>query len=631
MLSTPIPMKKVSLYMVDADAQKAAMTLAQMSVIHPLENQDSGQGNCTGLEDFPAAPYFSVYHGLNLRFGKIVSFSKQSFEHPVVSTKIVTLQELEDLDEQLKRLWAQVSDLEEQLRRQNEELHAIRQLSSSLQKFEALDLDLSRLRRQGNFLRIVVGTVPTGNFNQLERALSLTHFMIKSFYAGEGIQHVVVFGSSQQHEDVQALLKSADFRALRIPEEFSGSPSELQADMKQQQAQAVETIDELKQQQTGLLQENQPLLSEVHEVLISARPYASLATVLQGRGGLVSLQGWVPANSDQAIRHQLEKDLGFPFHIEFTEPEIDEFDEVPSLLKKSWLLKPFQSLVMNFGMPGYKEVDPSGLFALSYILMFGMMFGDIGHGGVILLASVFLYKRFPPFSIVGALAGLSSIFFGFIYGSIFGYEEIVHALWMSPMHDPVKLLLVAVAWGASFLLIANLLAIRNFLTTGLYQQAFYSGKGMAGFFFYLAALYAGYQVFTNQPFGWLESLLLMAPMVVILQFQWRQSSAGLLERVLVVLIEGLEHIISNVSGTLSFLRVAAFSLNHIALAAAVFSIAAMMDVVGYWLTLVLGNIFIIVLEGAIVAIQCLRLEYYEGFSRFFGGKGKAFEPLKIEF
>ena len=88
--------------------------------------------------------------------------------------------------------------------------------------------------------------------------------------------------------------------------------------------------------------------------------------------------------------------------------------------------------------------------------------------------------------------------------------------------------------------------------------------------------------------------------------------------------------ISNVSGTLSFLRVAAFSLNHIALAAAVFSIAGMMDTTGHWITVVLGNVFIIVLEGAIVAIQVLRLEYYEGFSRFFSGKGKAFEPLKLD-
>ena len=119
------------------------------------------------------------------------------------------------------------------------------------------------------------------------------------------------------------------------------------------------------------------------------------------------------------------------------------------------------------------------------------------------------------------------------------------------------------------------------------------------------------------------------PLAVIMWDQWRHAEGGLFERGLVVFIEGLEHVVSNVSSTLSFLRVAAFSLNHIALAAAVFAIAAMLDTFGHWVTVVLGNIFIIVLEGAIVGIQCLRLEYYEGFSRFFTGKGKAFAPLKL--
>ena len=148
--------------------------------------------------------------------------------------------------------------------------------------------------------------------------------------------------------------------------------------------------------------------------------------------------------------------------------------------------------------------------------------------------------------------------------------------------------------------------------------------------FYLAAFYAAYQVAFNNHFGWMEFGLMALPMAVIVHYQWRQSGGGLVERVLVVFIEGLEHIISNVSGTLSFLRVAAFSLNHIALAAAVFAIAGMLDSFGHGVTVLLGNIFIIVLEGAIVAIQCLRLEYYEGFSRFFSGKGRAFEPLKFE-
>jgi V/A-type H+-transporting ATPase subunit I len=344
----------------------------------------------------------------------------------------------------------------------------------------------------------------------------------------------------------------------------------------------------------------------------------------------VYLQGWVPAHRDDEIRRRLGEQLQFPFQLEFAEPEQQEFDNVPSLLEKSWLLRPFQGLVKNFGMPGYREVDPSGLFALSYILMFGMMFGDIGHGAVIALASLFFLRRFPGVTIVGVLAGLSSMLFGWVYGSLFGYEHVVPPLWMSPMHDPVQVLLLAVLWGAGFIVIANLLAIRNFLAVGQLEQALYSGKGVAGLVFYLAAFHAAYQVAFNGRFGLLESITVMAPLAVIVGFQWRQSSGGLVERILVVFIEGLEHIISNVSGTLSFLRVAAFSLNHIALAAAVFAIAGMLDSFGHGVTVLLGNLFIIVLEGAIVAIQCLRLEYYEGFSRFFSGKGRAFEPLKFE-
>jgi len=626
MLSAPTTMRKVSLYMLDADAQKAAMTLARMAVMHPLET-DHGT---LPLDEFPAASYQTVYHDLNSRFEKIKVLSHQNFESPVDSAEVVTLEQLQALDSELKSIWLQVSDIEEQLRRQTEKTSVVRQLSHSLQKFSSLDLDLSRLRRDGDFLRIVVGTVPSINFDQLKRALSLTHFMIQSFYTGEGAQHVVIFGSTEQHEDVQELLKSADFRGLNIPEEFSGSPSQLQADMDRQVTQSEQSIDALNQQLSELLSGNKAKLASARELLIRARPYASLASVLKGRGGLVSIQGWVPAHCQQRVRRELEATLEFPFHIEFSEPTVKEFETVPSLLKESWVLKPFQDLVKNFGIPAYKEVDPSSLFALSYILMFGMMFGDIGHGFVILLGSFLLYKRFAAVAIVGVLAGLSSILFGFVYGSIFGYEEVIHAFWMSPMHDPVRVLLVAVVWGASFLLVANALAIRNYLAIAQHQQAFYSGKGLAGMCFYLAAIYAGYQIVNGQAFGWFEAVLLMMPMSVILWFQWSQSSGGLVERVLVVFIEGLEHIISNVSGTLSFLRVAAFSLNHIALAAAVFAIAGMLDVFGHWMTVVLGNIFIIVLEGAIVAIQCLRLEYYEGFSRFFSGKGKAFEPLKIE-
>jgi V/A-type H+-transporting ATPase subunit I len=107
----------------------------------------------------------------------------------------------------------------------------------------------------------------------------------------------------------------------------------------------------------------------------------------------------------------------------------------------------------------------------------------------------------------------------------------------------------------------------------------------------------------------------------------RGSTFG--ERLLIVLMEGFETVMAYISNTLSFLRLAAFSLNHVALSIAIFTVANMLHTTGYWLTVVLGNVFILALEGGIVAIQTLRLEYYEGFSRFFGGDGRAFRPLTL--
>ena len=123
---------------------------------------------------------------------------------------------------------------------------------------------------------------------------------------------------------------------------------------------------------------------------------------------------------------------------------------------------------------------------------------------------------------------------------------------------------------------------------------------------------------------------MLVPLAVILAYQWHHLDATLGEKIIVVFIEGFETLLGFIANTLSFLRVAAFSLNHVALAIAVFTIANMLGPTGHWITVVLGNHFILVLEGAIVTIQVLRLEYYEGFSRFFNGDGREFRPLTMK-
>lgn len=118
-------------------------------------------------------------------------------------------------------------------------------------------------------------------------------------------------------------------------------------------------------------------------------------------------------------------------------------------------------------------------------------------------------------------------------------------------------------------------------------------------------------------------------LVLLAGYQWQSSDATYGERIFTTLVETFEIVSGYISSSLSFLRVAAFSLNHVALLLAVFTIANSMDTLGYWITLVLGNLFVIILEGIIVAIQTLRLEYYEGFSRYYYGDGTPFRPLRV--
>jgi V/A-type H+-transporting ATPase subunit I len=298
-------------------------------------------------------------------------------------------------------------------------------------------------------------------------------------------------------------------------------------------------------------------------------------------------------------------------------------------MRHSKLLRPFLQLVTQYGVPRYGEVNPTHLFALTYILMFGMMFGDVGHGAVILATALLLHRKLGSFTAFGIAAGLSSILFGFLYGSIFGYEHVLHAIWIAPLTDPLYMLTVALLWGIGFITLVTLLNIVNHLAQGDRHGALFADNGLLSLLLYGGLLGTGYSFYRSGSVDAFWASLAILSLVGIFAHKLIEQEASIGERILVAFIESFETITGFVSNTLSFLRVAAFSLNHVALAIAVFTLANMMGETGHWITVVLGNVFILVLEGLIVAIQVLRLEFYEGFSRFYSGDGKAFKPLTL--
>lgn len=627
MITSTVKMLHMSLTLMRDDATLAANVLADLEAVHLIESQ---QDNSL-LNEQPAVEYQQAYQALNSRYQKIIHYRSTTKPAPlIVSEKYhPTLTELNHAVEQARDIWLKISFEEEKLRSLKDRINQTRQLRNNLERFRHLDIDLNDLHRDSRFIKVFIGTVPVSGHEQLKRALSLTHAVVETFQTDESLRYITVAAPRDQQHEIEDILKSADFHELEIPPELHDHPDRIDADINQQmQAFEVQQL-QLTTAITTVIEQHSEQLDHMKMLLEGGQAFAAISGSLSGKGELVHLQGWIPAKRESDISTALDTSLKHPYLMETRKPRYEEYAEVPFVEQRIKWLKPFYALVGQYGTPRYSEIDPARFFAVSYILMFGMMFGDIGHGAAIIFIGFLLRKKINGVMTFATLAGLSSMLFGWLYGSIFGYEHIIHPVWMSPMEDPSRVLILALYWGVGFLITAYLFSIRNLVKLDMYSEALFSNKGLAGLALFCGSFYAGYAFMTKGHFGILQILAFTLPLIIILVKNWEHLDGNLAERVLLILIEALDNMINILSSTLSFLRVGAFSLNHVALAMAVFTMAGMMDTFGHTLTVILGNLIIIVLEGGIVAIQCLRLEYYEGFSRFFSGLGKPFRPLTM--
>lgn len=618
-------MKHVRLLVLTENLAQASLALAETESFHP----DPRPPEDTRLDLAPGHQYREVFTRAQSRLekiGRLVTLPTPEIEQ----VRVVEFAELAELNAWLGGLWDEASGYEEDLRRLEDAERLVKEQQASLANFANLDIDLGMLRNKTRFLDFYVGLVPRENLRQLEGAVGLAHHLLHVYMQREETAHVVIVGPTGTEESQLAtVLGAAGFQHLPIPRELDREPAELQRDLAAERR-AIE-------KQRGSLHDNlerwsQPFrdrLVEARRTLLLAEPLVTLDPSLRSAGHLAHLVGWVPTHALESLEQRLHDSLNQPFDLRVRDPLPEERKLVPTVPVKSRFLVPFRMLVDQYGVPSYGEVDPTPLFAATFLLMFGMMFGDLGHGAVIALVAWSARRRLPRFYLFGVLAGISSMVFGLLFGSLFGYEEILPALWMSPLHDPILMLQVALGWGIAFILVACLLGIYNRLVTADPWGALFERHGLINLLFYLAFLWGGYRFAAGGEFGTLPALLAVGSLLALAAFQWRELQAPTGERLLVVAIETLDTVIVYVSNTLSFLRVAAFSLNHVALSLAIFTLADMMGSVGHLLTLVLGNLFVLVLEGGIVMIQVMRLQYYEGFSRYFSGDGHRFHPLRL--
>ncbi len=455
--------------------------------------------------------------------------------------------------------------------------------------------------------------------------------VLEVFGRHNGLAYVAAICLQTRCIPSRAALISLGWEEYVLPPEFSGRPSEVEQNLKNLCTRLTKGLDDLAHRHEHTFDGIADRLARATRVLELAKPYARLSPEsVVGLSGQIMVRGWIPGRNAARLQAILAESLIYPFKLDLRPPEQEERGDVPSTLRYPDWMGPFAELVRGYGIPRYGDFDPTLFFTVSFIAMFGMMFGDVGHGLVIMLAAPFLRRGLRRFRPLALAAGGASVLFGFVYGSVFGHEELVAPLWMSPLSDPPRMIQAALGWGVAFLLATQLITIYNRVAARNWSSALLDSGGVAGTLLYLGGVAAVFLAYTGRAGATEAGLAALAGFVMVLIHTCARHTEPWPERFLLSLMESLESAFSDFVHTLSFMRTVAFSISHVALALAIATLSGELDGAGRILTLVLGNALILVLEGSIVAIQVLRLEYYEGFSRYFTCFGREFKPMLRE-
>lgn len=369
--------------------------------------------------------------------------------------------------------------------------------------------------------------------------------------------------------------------------------------------------------------------------------------ICKGRGeisGMFVLSGWIPADTYAEISKTLTSEAPMTtLMVEETKDIKYTGIRIPTKLKNNVIFRSFQDIVAMYSLPSYGEIDPSPIVAISFILFFGFMFGDVGHGLMIFLGSMLMVKRGIMRRSLGQvmkMASISSIFFGLMYGSIFGVEGVIPEFWLNPMHDVNTLLAVSIGLGVFMISLGLILNMIRQYRAKDFGRLLFDGQGLAGLAMYWTLCALGMVYITGSTISEKTADLMWAGvglMIVVMIFRdvlarYLLHQKGHAESPVLNIFEILHNLLSFVSNTASFVRLAAFALNHVGLSLAVIMLSEMVHtlpggIVMKGIVLLIGNLIIVCLEGLIVFIQTLRLEYYEFFGKFYKGGGSAFRPI----
>ncbi|MBP8901868.1 MAG: hypothetical protein KBG41_04555 [Thiobacillaceae bacterium] len=507
------------------------------------------------------------------------------------------------------RVWsARVEFLKAHVEHLRGELRHHELLAECLQAMRQAGLDLDSVFHKTRFLCKCLFACPRGGACEAEMDAEVDVIV-------HGSQHDFLYIASlpDQRHAIRHWVVERGCEQMGIPAWLSGEHEE---QVRKVCAHLTRTHDELVELEGELKAlRRDPAMAEARANVDTLHWYLRHAAGTLTEGPFCHVTGWTTARNPLQLREALEK-AGIRAVLRLPQPPARSAPPVATL--DNWWARPFQPFLVMWGTPDRLTVDPSGLLPVIVPLLFGYMFPDVGHGLLLVLLGLALYRRSPRTRFLMP-CGLAAMVFGALFGEVFGFHGLVSPLWMKPLDDPLAVLAIPMGFGVVLMLLG--LAFAGFEAHWRGELRAWLLLDAAVLLLYVSLL-AG--VFTPRAF-WFTGLAIVQYFIGALVL----ASAG--ERGMALLNAAgqlLLSIFELAMNTLSFLRVGAFALAHAALSLAILTLAEGVDSPWAWgLIILLGNLFGVVMEGLLVFVQTTRLVLFEFFIRFLHAEGRLFRAV----
>lgn len=556
------------------------------------------------------------------------------------------------------------TELAEEIDREIEEKSQKRkELAKEVSELESAALQITHLKGlNSDFDRIFackhtacrVGRLPADNLAKLQY-YDQTFFFVP-FETTRDFCWGMYFCAEGDKELVDSIFRSMFFERIHIPDYVKGNTDAALERINSQVGEKKQQVEKYTSDLGRIAEKYGEKIQQVYTTLKKKYDIFELRRKVGAVKEKFYIKGFIPQKEQESFSKRFA-DMS-DVEVVYLPADADANCTPPTVLKNGWFTRPFRMLVEMYGLPKYGGFNPTSFVAITYTILFGVMFGDLGQGFLLFLGGLLVGKKVSKEA--GGIAtriGLSSMIFGTLYGSVFGFEELLDPVYESFGIDflPLKIfkstsfiLVTAVASGVFLILVSMLINIGIGFKEKNYEKAIFGSNGIAGLIFYGSVCAAVVcKVALKIELNWTVYVWLLivipaicifcrVPFAIAVKYkQWKLSEEEEDMTIGGFIVENFfemfEFALSYISNTMSFLRVGGFVLSHAGMMMVVMTLLEMSATAVKPVTLILGNAVVMAMEGMIVAIQIIRLEFYEMFSRFYEADGKEFEPVRISF